>query len=89
MAQPVTLASGTVTDQFDHDSLEVIRPRVAGLDVHKMQVTATVRLCEPDIDRPLCATREFSALPRGLGELTGWLLGHSVTADAMEYTGIY
>ena len=89
MTQTVTVASGAVTDHFDHDSLEVLRPRVAGLDVHKMQVTATVRLCEPDMDRPLRATREFSALPQGLRELTGWLLGHAVTAAAMEGTGIF
>ena len=75
MKQPLTVASGTVKDHFDHDSLEVIRPRIAGLDVHRMEVTAIVRLCEPDMDRPQRATREFSALPQGRGELTGWLLG--------------
>lgn len=53
-----------------------------------MQVTATVRLCDPGMDRPLRATREFSVLPQGLGELTGWLRGHAVTAAAMEGTGI-
>ena len=89
MTQTVTVTSGAVTDHFDHDSLEVLRPRVAGLDVHKMQVTATVRLCEPGMARPLRATREFSALAQGLGELTGWLLGHAVTAAAMEGTGIF
>ena len=51
-------------------------------------VTATVRLCEPGMARPLRATRQFSALPQGLGELTGWPLGHAVTAAAMEGTGI-
>lgn len=42
MTQPVTVASGVVADHFDHDSLEVLRPLVAGLDVHKKQVTAAV-----------------------------------------------
>ena len=89
MTQPAVAAPAAVTDRFDRDSLEVLRPRVAGLDVHKLQVTATVRLCEPGMDQPLRATREFSALPRGLGELTAWLLGHAVTAAAMEGTGIF
>lgn len=71
MSQTVGVASGAVTDQFDHDSLGDLRPSVAGLDVHTMQVTATVRLGEPEMDRPLPATREFSALPQGPGELTG------------------
>lgn len=78
-----------MTDRFDHDSLEVLRPRVKGLDVHRMQVTAAVRLCEPGMARPLRATREFSALPPGLRDLTPWLLGHFVTAAAMEGAGIF
>ena len=28
------------------DDMHVVHPRAAGLDVHKMHVTATVRLCE-------------------------------------------
>ncbi|MCY4598061.1 MAG: hypothetical protein OXC19_25090 [Bryobacterales bacterium] len=30
-------------DQFTVDSMYVVVPRAAGIDVHKMQVTATVR----------------------------------------------
>ena len=89
MTRPVNVASGAVTHHFDYDFLEVLRPRVAGLDIRKLQVTATVRLCEPGMARPLCATRVFSALPQGLGELTVWLLGHAVTAAAVEGTGIF
>ena len=29
-----------------NDELRVVHARAAGLDVHKMQVTATVRLCQ-------------------------------------------
>ena len=74
---------------FSPDSLDVLRPRVAGLDVHKMQVTTTVRLCDPGAERPLRATREFSALPAGLRAMTDWVLSHGVTAAAMEGTGIF
>ena len=89
MTQPTVVAQGAVTDHFDRDSLEVLRPRVAGLDVHKLAITATVRLCEPGMAQPLRATREFSALPRGLSDLTAWLGGHAVSAAAMEGTGIF
>ncbi len=68
------------------DALHVVHPRAAGLDVHKMEITATVRLCgEPG--EPVCETRTFSALPPGLEELAGWLVGHEVSAAAMEGTG--
>ena len=29
-----------------NDALHVVHPRAAGLDVHKMEITATVRLCD-------------------------------------------
>ena len=74
---------------FSPDSLDVLRPRVAGLDVHKMLVTTTVRLCDPGAERPLRATCEFSALPAGLRAMTDWVLSHGVTAAAMEGTGIF
>ena len=58
-------------------------------DVHRMHVTATVRLCEPGSGPARTATREFSALPDGLRAMTEWLCGHGVTAAAMEGTGVY
>ena len=56
MTQPVTAAPGTATDHFDHDSLEAVRPRVAGPDVHRMQTAAAARPCGPATPRPLRAT---------------------------------
>ena len=61
----------------------------AGLDVHKMRITATVRTCDPGGGQARCETREFSALHSGLYELCDWLLGCGVTAAGMEGTGIY
>jgi transposase len=72
-----------------NDDLHVVHARAAGLDVHKMSITATVRLCEAQGGESRCETREFSALPKGLGEMVEWLLGHGVTAAGMEGTGIY
>ncbi len=76
-------------ETIEHDLLHVVEARAAGLDVHKMQVTASVRLCEQAGQPPVCHTGEFSALPEGLGQLTDWLLGHGVSAAAMEGTGVY
>ena len=76
-----------VLEFVETDEMHVVEPRAAGLDVHKLQVTATVRLCEPGGGLPLAATRQFSALPGGLRQLTAWLQGHGVTAAAMEGTG--
>ncbi len=70
------------------DTLHVMHPRAAGIDVHKMQVTATVRIARESADAEI-HTREFSALPSGLAALAGWLRGHGVTAAAMEGTGVY
>ena len=89
MAQATEAARQAATDQFQADDLHVVRPRAAGLDVHKMAITATVRLCEPGQGLPRMATRQFSALPNGLRALTAWLGEHGVTAAAMEGTGIY
>ena len=78
-----------VLEFVETDEMHVVEPRAAGLDVHKLQVTVTVRLCEPGGGLPLAATRQFSALPGGLRQLTAWLQGHGVTAAAMEGTGVY
>ena len=56
MTQPATAAPGTATDHCEHDSLKAIRPRVAGLNVHRWQTAAAVRLCRRAMPRPLRAT---------------------------------
>ena len=75
-------------DSLQPDQLHVVHPRAAGLDVHKLQITASVRLCQPG-GGVQSATRQFSALPPGLSSLTQWLESHRVTAAAMEATGIF
>ena len=71
-----------------NDTMHVIHPCAAGLDVHKMQITATVRLARSGTDARMI-TRVFSALPSGLQALVAWLLGHRVSAAVLEATGIY
>ena len=70
------------------DAMEVRHVVAAGLDVHKMQVTATVRDCSQAAASHV-ETREFSALASGLALLVQWLLSLRVTGAVMEATGIY
>lgn len=58
------------------------------LDVHKEQVTATVRTPGERGGRRE-QTREFKTTVRGLLGLHDWLSGHGVTVVAMEATGVY
>ena len=59
------------------DTMHVVHPRAAGLDVHKMQITATVRLACRNTDAEMF-TRVFSALPSGLEH---WPAGCSTTGS--------
>ena len=70
------------------DSLHVMHPRAAGLDVHKMQISAAVRLAPPRGGH-LTATQEFSTLPSGLQGLTRWLLSHRIRAAGREGPGMF
>ena len=72
-----------------NDDLHVVHARAAGLDVHKLEITATVRLCATPRSEPICETRTFSALASGLDALVAWLTGHGVEAAALEGTGVY
>ena len=71
------------------DPLHVVHARAAGLDVHKMQITASVRLCTPGAGEPQVETRTFEALASGLDEMVAWLRERCVDAAVMEGTGIY
>jgi transposase len=62
--------------------------RVAGLDVHKAQVTAAVRVPDGESGR-MQHVAEFSTTVRGLVALRDWLEAHEVTDVAMEATGVY
>jgi len=71
------------------DDMHVVYPRAAGLDVHKMRITAAVRICEAGRGPARVAVREFTTAPDGLRAMTDWLRDHAVTAAALESTGVY
>jgi transposase len=69
--------------------VDVIVERCAGLDVHRDEVVATVRV--PGTGRRCWdqQTRTFKATLGGLAELAAWLLEAGVTLVGMEATGVY
>ena len=70
------------------EGLHIVRPRAASLDVHKMKITATVRLCDGE-GESVVETPSFSTLPSDLEEMVAWLTGHRVEAAVMEGAGVY
>jgi len=68
--------------------MDVVVERCAGLDVHRDDVVATVRV--PGTGRRRWdQTRTFSATLSGLGALREWLATFEVTLVGMEATGVY
>ena len=60
--------------------MDVVVERCAGLDVHRDNVVATVRVPSEDRRRFELSTRTFSATLGGLAELACWLAGFGVDA---------
>jgi transposase len=67
---------------------EAVFERVAGLDVHKAQVTACVRVADAAGQR-VAHLAEFSTTVTGLLALADWLKGYGISHVAMEATGVY
>jgi transposase len=68
--------------------MEVVVERPAGLDVHKEQVTACVRVPGPGGSREQ-ELAEFPTTVGGLLTLRDWLAAHQVQQVVMEATGVY
>src|ERR1700674_3559264 len=69
--------------------MEVIVERCAGLDVHRDNVVATVRVPGSGRRQWDKQTQTFKSTLAGLAELSGWLAEAGVTLVGMEATGIY
>jgi transposase len=67
--------------------MEVLHARCAGLDVHKDEVVACVRIA--DGGRVEHEVRSFATMTGELLSLSDWLSEHAVTHVAMEATGVY
>jgi len=67
--------------------MKTLHKRCAGLDVHKVEVVACLRLVmRSKVDRQV---RRFATTTRGLLELAEWLEIAGCTQVAMEATGVY
>ncbi len=66
--------------------MEVMHPRVAGLDVHKETAVACVRLMAGR--KPTRECRTFATTTEGLLALLAWLTASRCTHVAMEATGV-
>jgi len=67
---------------------EAVFERVAGLDVHKAQVTACVRVVDAAGQR-VAHLAQFATTVVGLLALADWLAAFGVTHVAMEATGVF
>jgi transposase len=67
--------------------MKTLHKRCAGLDVHKAEVVACVRIItKRKVERE---TRRFPTTTKGLMDLAGWLENAGCTHVAMEATGVY
>src|SRR5664279_6481191 len=66
--------------------MEVMHERVAGLDVHKAMIVASVRIMSGGTIKRACQTFETSTA--SLEALLGWLTALGCTHVAMEATGV-
>jgi transposase len=69
--------------------VEIVHPRVAGIDVHKKQVTVAVLLPGDGPGERRLIVRNFKTFWRALATMAAWLAELGVTAAAMEATGIF
>jgi hypothetical protein len=69
--------------------MEIMYERVAGIDVHKRQITVTVRTPGARPGKRREQVRRYATFYAALREMTAWLIGEAVTHVAMESTGVY
>jgi transposase len=69
--------------------MEIVYERVAGIDVHKRQITVAVRSPGQRPGQRRQQVRRYATFYAALREMTAWLVGEGVTHVAMESTGVY
>jgi transposase len=69
--------------------MDIVHPRVAGIDVHKKIIWVAVRLPGEGPGERAVTVRRFATFWRPLQQMASWLAGLGVTDVAMESTGVY
>src|SRR5215831_18214014 len=69
--------------------MDIVHPRVAGIDVHKKVVWVAVRLPGERPGERTVTVKRFRTFWRPLRQMAAWLSGLGVTDAALESTGVY
>lgn len=69
--------------------MRVMRKRCLGLDVHKKQITAHLRIDRGSEEEPLVIREVFGTMPDDLDRLVAWIVEHQVGDIVMESTSVY
>ena len=69
--------------------MDIVHPRVAGIDVHKKIIWVAVRLPGEGPGERNVITKSFKTFWRSLQKMAGWLAELGVSDVAMESTGVY
>jgi transposase len=69
--------------------MRVIRKRCLGLDLHKKQITAHLRVHQGSELEPLGLDKQFGTMPEDLERLRDWIVENQVTDVVMESTSVY
>ena len=69
--------------------MDIVHPRVAGIDVHKKVAWVAVRLPGQAPGEQAVITKRFRTFWRPLQKMAAWLAELGVTDAAMESTGVY
>ena len=69
--------------------MDIVHPRVAGIDVHKKVVWVAVRLPGERPGERTVTVKRFKTFWRPLRQMAAWLSGLGVTDAALESTGVY
>ena len=69
--------------------MRVVRKRCLGLDLHKKQITAHLRVHQGSDQEPLGLDEQFRTMPEDLERLGEWIQQHQVTDVVMESTSVY
>jgi transposase len=70
-------------------AVDIVHPRVAGIDVHKKVVWVAVRLPGAGPGERTVTVRRFATFWRSLQQMATWLVELDVTDAAMEPAGVY